>query len=191
MARRGKGLKFGVQLRGSDRLAAKLRAMGSQAQSAVDRATRSGLDVAYAQIKQDAPGPGVVMEKADKPDKPGVAAYQAGPDKAHWYYQFFETGVQPFEINLARGRTKRTAVNRKASERKGKTVTMSGRRVQGEKQALKFAGPGGVVFAKRIRRGAMAARPFMRKNFLGNTERMKDAFGDEIEHTVIAPQLEG
>lgn len=191
MPRRGKGMRFEMQMKGGDKLAAKLRGMGKDAERVVDEATRSALDVAAGPIRQDAPGPGIVMVKSEKPNKPGVLAYEVGPDKAHWYYQFFETGVQPFEINLVKGRTKRSATNRKASAQKGKTVAMSGRRVRGEKQAVKFAGPGGVVFAKRIRRGPMAARPFMRKNFLGNTDRMQDEFGKVIKGAAIAPRLEG
>jgi hypothetical protein len=71
---------------------------------------------------------------------------------------------------------------------------MSGRTVRGEAQALAFyansGASGELIFAKRVRRGAMAAQPFLRKNFLGNTARMEAAFGAAIERSVIRPQLE-
>ena len=45
----------------------------------------------------------------------------AGPDKEHWYYQFFETGVQPFEINLGKGRSKRTCSKQHQERGKGES----------------------------------------------------------------------
>jgi hypothetical protein len=185
MAKRGKGMTFSASLEGGDELVRKLRAMSRDARGAtLERAVDAGIAPAEQRIRADAPGSGIVSEVADKPNTPNTKARQVGPDKDHWYYQFFETGVQPFEIDLVRRKSKRSAVNRKTGRR------MSGRKVAGDTQALKFEIGGATVFAKKVRRGGMAARPFMRKNFLGSTERMETAFGDEIERAVINPHLE-
>lgn len=174
--RRGKGLQFDAKLEGLDELRAKLVAMGKKAYEVLDEATAAALQPTADAIRQDAPGPHILQEKADKPNKKGVVAHDVGPDKDHWFYQFSETGVQPFEVDLVRKKTKRSGGGR--------------RKVRGEAQALKFPGSGGEVFAKRIRRGGIPAKPFMRKNFLGRERPMVTTFGQVIEQKAIGPLLE-
>ena len=183
----GKGIQVSTTLKGGDELLRKLKGLGVDATKVSDDATREAMGVAHGKIEADAPGPGIVMEP-DKSPAPGVAVYVVGPDKDHWYYQFFETGVSAFEINMVKRRTKRTATEKKTGK------AMRGRKVRSEGNVLAFEASGGVggavVFAKRVQRGPMAAQPFMRKNFLGSENPMKDKFGYVISKAVITKYLE-
>jgi hypothetical protein len=184
----GKGIQVSTTLKGGEDLLRKLKGLGLDAQKVADVATREAMEVSRAKIEADAPGPGIVMAP-DKSPAAGVAVFVVGPDKDHWYYQFFETGVSAFEINMVKRRTKRTATEKKSGKR------MRGRRVRSEGSVLAFEASGGVggavVFAKRVQRGPMAAQPFMRRNFLGSENPMKDKFGYVFSRAVIAKYLEG
>lgn len=187
----GGGMRLDLQLKGGEELARKLRAIGAGAEAKLLEATRAGAEVAFDPIKRDAPGDGVIMVQSEKPNLTETKAYEIGPDKEHWYYQFFETGVQPFEINMIKRRTARSAIDKKASQRKGKATKMRGRRVQGDAKVLVFPGSdGGTVFAKRVRRGGMAARPFMRANFMERSGAVIGAFREVIEKHVIWPSVD-
>jgi hypothetical protein len=125
---------------------------------------------------QNAPGPHVVMgpAKQDESTGKGAVKVEMGPDKDHWYYRFFETGVQPFTINLVKGRSKRTSSLRK-NKQTGEYVRVKGggRKIRGGGAlALKF----GDQFASVVRRGGMAARPFLRPT-LELKEQVSDKFG--------------
>jgi len=165
MARWGKGFKMAMKLEGGEELAEQLARMGSKALEVVAKATHSGAEAVLDDIKADAPGPHIAMEEAKAPR--GSAAVVIGPEKEHWHYQFFETGVQPFEINMVK--------------RKSKRSTGRGRKMKGDKQAMKF----GEIFAKRIERGPMAAKPFLRPNFVPKRDQIEDAFGDVIKREVL------
>jgi len=180
----GKGYRFTSEVEGGEALAAKLAALGESATAVLLAAVREALGVAAGPIMQDAPGPHILVEQSDEPNTDGTKAFEIGPDKEHWFYRFFETGVQPFEIDLARGRSKRSGVYLKTGKGRG------GRKLRGNAQALMFTVGGETVYAKHVDRGPMAAKPFMRKNFLGNTDNMEARFGQEIETQVIDPQLE-
>lgn len=180
----GKGIQVSTTLKGGDDLLRKLKGLGLDVQKVADVATCEAMEVSRAKIEADAPGPGIVMEP-DKSPAAGVAVFVVGPDKDHWYYQFFETGVSAFEINMVKRRTKRTATEKKTGK------AMRGRRIRSEGSVLAFEIGTRTVFAKRVQRGPMAARPFMRRNFLGSENTMKDKFGYVISKAVIAKYLEG
>lgn len=72
-----------------------------------------------------------------------------GPDAEHWYYQFFETGAAAHEIR---------AKNRKA---------------------LLFQAGNEQVFAKKVRHGGLAARPFLKPPFTASKEQIVGAVGEE------------
>jgi len=162
----GGGFKHSMQLEGGDELANKLKKMGMRSLDVIKQATHDGAAAVYGDIKRDAPGPHIEIVEADKPSGAGVSAVEIGPDRDHFYYQFFETGVQPFEINMVKKRSKRS--------------TGRGRKLKGTKKAVRF----GNVFAKRIQRGAMAAKPFLRPNFVPRRAAIEGAFGDTIKREV-------
>ena len=180
----GKGIQVSTTLQGGEDLLRKLKGLGLDATKVADVATREAMEVSRAKIEADAPGPGIVMV-TDKAPAAGAAAYMVGPDKDHWYYQFFETGVSAFEINMVKRRTSRTAIERKTGK------VMGGRKIKGGGGVLAFEIGTRTVFAKRVQRGPMAARPFMRRNFLGSENPMKDKFGYVISKAVIVKYLEG
>ena len=180
----GRGFQMDAKIVGAEALLKRLNAMGAGAEAMLAQATEDGMNAVVDDIKRDAPGDGIMVQRDE--DNRGNATVLAGPDKAHWYYQFFETGVQPFEINLGKGRSKRSALNNTKSAAKGKAVRMTGRKIQGEAQALHW----GDVFAKTIHRGGMSAKPFMRPNFIPQKDKIEQAFIDTIESGVIRPNTE-
>jgi hypothetical protein len=183
--RRGKGIQVSTTLKGGAELLRKFKGLGLDATKVAERATAEAMEVARAKIEADAPGPGIVMEPLPA-KQAGTAMVQVGPDKDHWYYQFFETGVSAFEINMVRRRTKRTATEKKSGK------AMRGRKINTESSGvLAFEIGTRTVFARRVQRGPMAAQPFMRRNFLGSENQMKDRFGYVISKAVIAKYLEG
>jgi len=181
----GRGVRISATLEGGEELLKKLKGLGIDATAAADRATHAAMSVARDKIEADAPGPFIEMQRDDKIKGAGRAAYDVGPDTDHWFYQFFETGVQPFEIDMVRRRTKRSAIEKKSGK------TMRGRKVRGEQAVMQFSIGGKEVFTRRVKRGGIPAQPFMRRNFLGSEEPMKDRFGDSIARTVIDKYVEG
>lgn len=177
--------RMDIKLRGGDELVKKLQAMGKDAPEALQGAARAGGKTLLAGIEQRAPGKGFVMEDA-KPNTAQTKSVEFGPDKDHWYYQFFETGVQPFEIDMVRRKSKRSAVDRAKTAKKGKTVLVRGRKIEGDTQALKFDGQ----FARHVRRGGMVAQPFMRPGYDAKRSDGLDAFGDHIRANAIDKHME-
>lgn len=168
MMRRGKGVSVGVVLDGGEELLQKLEAMGGKALSVLKQATNDGGNAVFDDIKNDAPGSkSIVMIEASKPKGYGVFSVEIGPDKEHWFYQFFETGVRPYEINMVKKRSRR--------------ATGKGRKIKSDKKAMSFHGQ---VF-KKIRRGPMVAKPFLRNNFLPKQSEIEGAFGDTIKREVL------
>lgn len=182
--RRGGGLKLDIKLEGGAELAAQLRAIGASMAGTMAEAAQAGGNVALEPISRDAPGPGVIMIDATAPRD--AAAVEIGPEKSKWYYQFFETGVQPFEIDMVRRRSKRSAIDKQATAKKGKETRMRGRRVAGKGRVLVFPGGSGEkVFSRRVSRGAMAAKPFMRNNFFEKASAMIQAVGDVVRRRAL------
>lgn len=102
----------------------------AQQQERLRQAMLAAAEVIRIEAARQAPGPHIVA----KMKYVGRRRAQAliGPDKAHWYYQFFETGAQPHEISARRVRR------------------------------LVFPGRAGIVFVQRVRHTGMAAQPFLR-----------------------------
>jgi HK97 gp10 family phage protein len=90
------GAKITMTLKGGDELKVKLQEMGSAAKGILVESVEKGAKVLADDIRSRAPGPeiGVEVVKASK----YAATANVGPDKSHWYYRFFETGVQPHTI---------------------------------------------------------------------------------------------
>lgn len=106
-------------------------------------ALEAGGEVVRAAANAKAPGPHVVMQR-DKQIVETLATVSIGPDKAHWYYRFAETGAQPHEISP---------------------------RTRKRLRAVKFTSGGEVEFARVVAHPGMGARPFLRPAILENERR--------------------
>lgn len=80
-----------VELKGLNELLAKLEKLGEAADEALGAAVEAGAEEARRRMLPNAPGPHIMVELRYLGG--GRAIYWVGPDKAHWYYRFFETGT--------------------------------------------------------------------------------------------------
>jgi len=124
----------GWKVEGVEDLEQALRDLGVEVQKVLIRAAEAGAEVIRKEAEKRAPGPGV----AKKVVKRGKyeAHVDVGPDKEHWYYQFFETGADPHIIP------------RKKKRAEGKR--------------LAFQGRNGLVRPRMVRHPGMKPRPFLR-----------------------------
>lgn len=80
-----------VQLEGLNELLAKLEKLGDAADEALGAAVEAGADELKRRMVPNAPGPHIEVELRYLGG--GRVIYYVGPDKAHWYYRFFESGT--------------------------------------------------------------------------------------------------
>lgn len=90
-------MKVTYKLDGADELRSQLKKMGRDADRALEAAATIGAQVLQAAANHDAPGPHIEVETVESSRKRAVV--HIGPDKDHWYYKFFETGVQAHPIS--------------------------------------------------------------------------------------------
>ena len=147
-----------VVVEGGEELTHKLRLAGDRITEVLPGSGRAGSELIVKLALTNAPGPYVTFEPG-RPWSKDLVSFLIGPDKAHWYYRFFEYGVQPFEINMISKRSTRTAIDNKRSAKLGREVTARGRPIKSAFRALKFGGDN--IFSS-VFRGPMAARPFLR-----------------------------
>lgn len=85
-----------VKITGDAELKRKLAQLGTKARGALLDAAMAGGEVIEQAAEPKAPGPHIEIghEKIDG----GRASVEIGPDKEHWFYQFFETGASRHEI---------------------------------------------------------------------------------------------
>lgn len=86
-----------VELIGDKELEAKLRQVRAVVGRVLDDAGKGGAEVIQGEARHKAPGPYVDMEQVELTLT--RVTYAIGPDKEHWYYQFFETGTGSHEID--------------------------------------------------------------------------------------------
>ena len=94
MAKRG----VRVELIGEKELRAKLHQLGDLVRQANSQAARSGAEIIRADAASNAPGPHVLARQSKLNSTEDQAVVDIGPDKDHYYYQFFETGATGHEI---------------------------------------------------------------------------------------------
>ena len=169
-----------VEIEGGKELLLKLRELREDAHGILPKAGQVGSGIIARRARAGAPGPGIIVERA-KPFSEETVAFEIGPDKDHWFYRFFEFGVQPFEINMIGKRSTRSAINRKKSAARGEKVNVRGRRVQSEKRALKW---GGNIIKSVVHRGAFAAKPFLRRAVRDNNDAISYAVGEVIRREI-------
>lgn len=89
-------LKMEIYLEGDEELIAELKQLGVDVVNLMVRAAQAGAEVIRADANRRAPGPHIELETT----QPAANRVQVdiGPDRAHWYYQFFETGAAVHRI---------------------------------------------------------------------------------------------
>lgn len=90
------GASVSVTVEGGEGLLRKLRQIGADVESELEAAALVGAAVIQNAANPLAPGPHVETEVAEK--SPERVVVEIGPDEAHWYYRFFETGAGPHGI---------------------------------------------------------------------------------------------
>jgi HK97 gp10 family phage protein len=83
-------------VQGDQALLRKLKALDADVKKSLKRATLAGAEQIADAADPLAPAPRInaVIEKATA----GYVTAAIGPDDAHWYWKFYETGAQPHEI---------------------------------------------------------------------------------------------
>jgi hypothetical protein len=84
-----------VEIRNLDEVQRILEQLGAKARTALPAAVEEGAKVLAAKIAANAPGPHIAYEMN------GSSAL-VGPDKAHFYYAFFETGTGAHRVDPVR-----------------------------------------------------------------------------------------
>ena len=171
-----------VVVEGGEALTHKLRLAGDRITEVLPKAGQAGGDLIRGFALRGAPGPHVIAAPG-KPWNAKEVSFEVGPDKDHWYYRFFEFGVQNFEINMISKRSTRSAVNKKRSDKLGRTVSMRGRPIKSDKRAVKFGA--GNIFSS-VFRGPMPAKPFMRKAVREHNDAIAQKVGDVFKRVLDA-----
>lgn len=145
---------------GSQQLEKALAALAEAARGEMAKAMlKSGAKVVQKYANKSAPRPEIEVDDVD--DAGGMnKSIGIGLPGKKWRWRFAEYGVQPFEVDLAKGRTTRTSG--------------SGRKVKSSKKAMRFVDGGAVVFTKRIKRGGIPAKPFLRPAIDENEDEILD-----------------
>jgi HK97 gp10 family phage protein len=145
-------LKVSVVIEGDKELVAMMAKIGERVSGAVLQATQLGANVGVNAAKRRAPGPYIEMKVEKSTTR--LAEVTIGPDKEHWYYQFFETGASGHEID---GNVKR---------------------------ALRFTMGSEEVVVKRVKHPGMAAEPFLRPALDENQAQIQEAMASEFRRVI-------
>jgi HK97 gp10 family phage protein len=87
-----------VELVGEKELRDKLHKLGDLVRQANSKAARSGAAIIREDAAINAPGPYILALQSKINSTEDQAIVDIGPDKDHYYYQFFETGATAHEI---------------------------------------------------------------------------------------------
>ena len=146
--------KVSVRIEGGEELKARLERLEAAArQRALEAAAKAGAEVIRDDANRRAPGPHVVAEVVKASD--AAVEVGIGPDKDHWYYQFFETGAGRHPIGPE------------------------------SKKAIRFPGAEGQEMVRfGVTHPGMAASPFLRPALDGQTARAVRALGQELGKSI-------
>lgn len=156
-AGRPQAIEFRIE--GVEELVAALSALADRASGVLMEAVLAGAQVIADEANLNAPGPHV--ETAVDAIGPGSVSVAIGPDKAHWYYLFAETGAQPHEIEARRKQI------------------LTGFGWSGDAAIFDAAGMGGVVDHPGI-----VAQPFLRPAVDNKGQAAIDALADRIREEI-------
>ena len=87
---------FRMTIKGDKELLDKIAKMGTQISGVIEDAALTGAEEFKERANNLAPGPHIETDTVKKTKT--IAEVDIGPDKEHWYYRFFETGVGPHEV---------------------------------------------------------------------------------------------
>ena len=136
---------------------------GELVEVVLDAAAQAGAQMIQAAANQDAPTPAIETEANLKLSKTAYKVVDIGPKKQKWYYRFFETGVQPFEINMLTKRSTRSGGG--------------GRPIHSSASGLAFDVDGKRIITPIVHRGSIPARPFLRPAMDSQKDRGHPASG--------------
>jgi len=120
-----------TRIEGADELKAKIERLKTKARGGIlENAAKAGAEVIRDAAAADAPGPHVELELSASAEY--AVEFSIGPDAAHWYYMFFETGAGRHAVT---GNTKK---------------------------AVAFQGSGGEVVRVVVDHPGIKAKPFLR-----------------------------
>lgn len=85
-----------IEVRNLDEVKRILEQLGPRANAALASAAEEGAQVLAAKVAANAPGPHIGYEL--RYNGGGRVIYWVGPDKAHFYYAFFETGTSAHRV---------------------------------------------------------------------------------------------
>jgi HK97 gp10 family phage protein len=128
-------MKITAKIEGDKELLEAFRRLKIDVAAVLEKAALAGAEEIRAAAQSKAPGPHIEIEIDEKQSTANRRVAAIGPDKEHWFYQFFETGAGGHEID-------------------GKT-----------KKALAFEGREGAIVRRVVKHPGIAAAPFMRPAF--------------------------
>lgn len=143
-----------VRIEGMEELLRKLGQLQDDVSAVLDEATLAGAEVVRTYAAQQAPGPHVEKDLAARTRL--AAEAHVGPDDAHWYYKFAETGTGPHEIG------------------------------PDAKQALAFEGNEGRVVTTFVDHPGHPAEPFLRPALDTQKGAATDAVGAVLKRAIEA-----
>lgn len=161
--------RFRVEITNGNELRDKIRRAGADVIGVLPVAVKMGAENVAKQANQWAPGPHVVVEPS-KPWSMNSIAFDIGPDRGHWYYKFFESGVVPVEVNMV---TRMVYGSAKGDRKLRKSAT--------KKAVVVYGHP----WAKVIR-NRMHARPFLRPALLNDQQKTAEEVGRLFERALDA-----
>lgn len=149
-------IKPTVVLLGEDDLRQALKELQDAAKKALQEAVKAGAQVVMDEANRNAPGPHVISKVSKR--RNDYAEVEIGPDKDHWYYQFFETGATAHEIP------------------KKKSAGL-----------LHFTGSGGDdVFTGKANHPGMPAKPFLRPAIDEHGDEARERAGAVLREVIEA-----
>lgn len=86
-----------AKVEGIDELVAKLRRMGISVSDSLSIAVQVGAEVIQSAANPKAPAPNIITEELEKSSTKVTVGI--GPDDAHWYYRYLETGASAHEYS--------------------------------------------------------------------------------------------
>lgn len=156
MAKRKKTGAVTVTVEGAEELRAAFARLERAVRGpALERAAMAGAEVIRDEARRRGPGPAIEVEVVKEADEAVLVGI--GPDKDHWYYGFFETGVSRHKI----------------TPHKGKALVFQGRE-------------GGEVVRVVVDHQGMPAQPFLRPAIDGRKDEAAAAAGEALRREIEA-----
>jgi HK97 gp10 family phage protein len=152
--------KVRIELIGDKELHEKLHRLGKGVQAANSKAARAGEMPILAEATAGAHGPHILARQSKRESTEDLAVVDIGPDKEHWFYQFFELGAKVHTIKAKKAK------------------------------ALAFEGRNGLMVIQSVQHPGMKKKPFLKKAMTHNIDLVREIAGkvflDEINKETIA-----